>query len=92
MRALIGDGRDQRRRGGAGADDDNLLVLVIEIVGPFLRMDDPALELVEIRPLRRIALRMAIVTLAHPEEIRREAERFAGVGSDRIDGPQILRA
>ena len=55
-------------------------------------MDDAALELVHVGPLRGIALGMAIIALAHPEEIRGEGHGLAAVDPDRFDGPQIGRA
>ena len=92
MRAIIGHRRDQRRGGRARADHDDALVLVVEIFRPFLRMDDRALEPGHVLPLRRIALGVAIVALAHPEEIGGEAKFFASVGSDRVDGPEVFLA
>ena len=92
MGAFAGDRGDQRRRGGAGPDHNDLFVLVVEIVGPFLRMNDPALEGLHGVPFGRISLRVPIIPLAHPEEIRGEANRLAGVGSDGLDGPEIFPA
>jgi hypothetical protein len=92
MGGIIGDGRNQRCRGGAGADHDDPLVLVVEILGPLLRVNDPALEGLHGLPLRRITFRVAVVALAHPEEVRREANRFAAVGPDSFDGPEIFLA
>ena len=74
MRAIVGHRRDQRRRGSARADHDDALVLVVEVFRPFLRMDDRALELGHVLPLRRIALGVAVIALAHPEEIGGEAQ------------------
>src|SRR6266849_6083944 len=92
MGGILGDGRNQRRRGGAGADHDDFLVLVVEIVGPLLRMNDPALEGLHGLPLRRITFRVPVIALAHPEEVRREANRFAGIDPDGFDGPEIFLA
>ena len=55
-------------------------------------MNDRALELGHVLPLRRIALGVAVIALAHPEEIRGEANRLAGVGSRGFDGPEIFLA
>ena len=41
---------------------------VVEIVGPGLRVHDPALEAVHPRPLRRVALGVPVVALTHPQE------------------------
>ena len=92
MRAIVGHRRDQRRRGSARADHDDALVLVVEIFRPFLRMDDRALELGHVLPLRRIALGVAVIALAHPEEIGGEAKLLAGVGARGLDGPEIFLA
>ncbi len=92
MRRIFGQRRDQRRGGGAGADHDDALALVVEIFGPFLRMHDRALELRHILPLGRIALGVPVIALAHPEEIGGEAKLLAGVGADRVDGPEIALA
>ena len=77
---------------GAGADYHDRLVRVVEIVRPFLRVNDEAFVFVEIRPFRRVAFGMAIITLTHPEEIRGETQRVTGVGSDGVDGPEIFCA
>ena len=87
VRAVGGDRRDQRRRGRAGADHDDLLARVVEILRPGLRVDDAALEVVHALPLRRVALRVAVVALAHPQEVGGEAQRLAGVGARGVDGP-----
>jgi hypothetical protein len=52
-------------------------------------MDDRALELVHVLPFRRKAFGVAIVALAHPEEVRGEALRFARHLVDGVDGPEI---
>src|SRR6266849_9366921 len=92
MGGIPGDSRNQRRRGGAGADHDDFLVFVVEIVGPLLRVNDPALEGLHGLPLRRITFRVPVVALAHPEEVRREANRFAAIGPDSFDCPEIFLA
>ena len=92
VRRILGHRRDQRRGGGARADHDHALVLVVEIFRPFLRMDDRALELGHVLPLRRIAFGVAVIALAHPEEIGGEAKFFAGVGARGLDGPAVFRA
>ena len=65
---------------------------VVQVLGPGLRVDDPAAEPVHPRPLGRVALRVPVVALAHPEEAGREAHRLAGVRPDGLDGPEALRA
>src|SRR5215831_14888287 len=64
---------------------------VVQILWPFLRMDDDAPEPVHSSPLRRIALRVAVIALAHPKKIAGETGKFAGVESDRIDRPRVVR-
>ena len=92
MGAIPGHRRDQCRRSRAGADDDDALVLVVEIVRPILRMNDRALESRHVLPFGRIAFGMAIIALAHPEEVGGEAMGLAGVRPDGFDGPEVLLA
>ncbi len=89
---LVGDRGDQRRGGRARADHHDPLALQVEVVRPGLRVDDAALEVGEALPLGRIAFVVAIVALAHPEEVAGEAPRLAGVGPDGLDGPEVLGA
>ncbi len=56
MRTFFCDRGDQRRSSSAGAYHHDLLVRVVEIIRPLLRMNDAALELVEVWPFRRVAL------------------------------------
>ena len=91
VRALVRHRRHQRRRRRARADHDDALAVVVEVLGPFLRMDDRALELGHALPLRRIALGVAVIALAHPEEIGGEAQLLAGVGARGFDGPEVFR-
>ncbi|MGY3462497.1 hypothetical protein ACVWW5_007947 [Bradyrhizobium sp. LM3.4] len=92
MRAFVRNIRNQRCGRRARADHDDLLVREVDIFRPGLRMNDAALEAVRALPFRRVAFRMAVIALAHPEEVRRESFRFAGVGRHRLDGPEILLA
>ena len=43
---FLGHLREQRHRGRARADDDDFLAAVVEVLGPVLRMDDLAPEVV----------------------------------------------
>ena len=52
-------------------------------------MDDASLEGFHAVPLRRVALGMAVVALAHPEEVGGEADRLARVGAGGVDGPEV---
>ena len=96
VRALLGDRRDQRRRGRARADDHHLLAVQRQVLGPGLRVHDAALEALHARPLRRVALGMAVVALAHPQELRGEAHRLQRWPSCALrlglDQPAALRA
>ena len=92
MAALVRDRGHERRRGRAGADHDDLLARVLEILRPGLRMDDPALEAFHARPFGCVALGVPVVALAHPEEVRREPNVLAGVGARGLDRPALLRA
>src|SRR6202046_1441592 len=80
LRGLLGQRRDQRHRRGAAADDHHLLALVVEILGPVLWMNYRAVELVEAREVRGVAL--VVVVVAGPEE-----EEAAAVG---LFGPVLL--
>ena len=68
VRAVVGDVRDERGGRGAGADHHDLLVGEVDLVGPLLRVDHLALEVVEAGPLGRVAGVVPVVALAHPEE------------------------
>src|SRR5262249_4747685 len=92
MRALVRDVRDQRRRGRTGADHHHLFAAEFEIVRPGLRMHDAPLEVAHAVPFRGVAFGMAIIALAHPEEVRRYDDLFAAVGLLGLDGPEILLA
>ncbi len=92
MGAVPGDGRGHGGRRGARADHDHLLVLVVQAFRPGLRMDDLALEPVHARPFGGVALLVAVIALAHPQEAGGEARRLAGVLAHRLDGPQIVLA
>ena len=68
------------------------LPVVVEIGRPRLRVDDAALEGVHVLPLRRVAGLVAVVALAHPQEVRGEAQRFARIGAGRVNRPEVVRA
>lgn len=92
MGGAIGHRRHQRGGRGARADHHHPLAADVEVVGPFLRVDDAALEIGQARPFRRVAALVAVVALAHPEEAGGEADRLAVLGPDGVDRPEILRA
>src|ERR1700730_18631438 len=92
MRAIRRDRWDQPRRRRTRTDHDDPLAGVIEILGPILRVNDHALEAVQPAPFRRVALRMAVVSLTHPQELRGEADRLRGVGPNGRQRPPIVAA
>src|SRR5690606_35099914 len=92
MLALIGDIGNDRCRGCAGPDHDDLLVLEVGIFRPVLWMNDLALEVGHALPIRRIAFGMAVIALTHPEEIAGEDALLARVTLPGNDGPALLFA
>ena len=66
--ARVHQGRDQGDRGGTGADDDDLLAHVVEVLRPVLRMDDLALEVLGAGKRRRIPLVVVVVAGAREQE------------------------
>src|SRR5215469_1741405 len=87
--ACVGGHRwNDRRRRSARADHD--LVFVVKVFWPRLGVHDSALELGLPRPLRRVTLRVPIVSLAHPEEICGEADRLPSVRLNSLDRPAIV--
>ena len=89
---VVGDRRDQGRGRGARADDHHRLALAVEVFRPGLRVDDLPLEVGHAGPLGRVANRMPVVALAHPEEVRREGAALAGVGALGDHGPERVGA
>ena len=85
-------GRGKGRSGRARPDYDHPLTLVVEVRRPGLGMDDPALERRRARPFRGVALRMAKVALAHPEEVGGDPHRLSGGDLLRLDGPEVVGA
>ena len=85
-------GRDQGGRRRARADHHHLLVRIVQVFGPGLRMDDGALEVGHAGPLRRIALVVVVIALAHPQEAAGEGQGLAGGGLHRVHGPELLLA
>ena len=92
MRCLLGKRRYQRRCGSAGANHQNVLAGVVDVGWPCLRVDNLAFEVVHPRPIRRIALLVPIVSLAHPKEVGRKRKIFTRllVANDEI--PTLGRA
>ena len=85
-------GGDQGRGGGARADDDHPLAVVVEVVGPRLRVHDAPLEAVHPGPLGGVALGVAVVALAHPQEAGGEAEVLTRVGAGDLERPERVVA
>ena len=55
-------------------------------------MHDSALEVLHPRPFRRVAFGVAVIPLAHPQEVGGETKRQAGIGPHRVDRPQLVLA
>ena len=55
-------------------------------------MHDLALESLHAVPVRRVALGMPVVALAHPQEVRGETHRLSGVAAHRHDRPEVVLA
>ena len=53
-------------------------------------MNDAAFVVGHARPLRRVALAVAIIALAHPQEARSDPEGVAGVGAHALDRPSLV--
>ncbi len=87
MAALVGHGRNEGRRCRAGADDDHLLVPVVEVVRPCLGVHDLAVETIHSLPFRGVTPAVAVVPLAHPQEVAGEADLFAGIGAGDLERP-----
>ena len=92
MAAIPGDGRDQCCRRGAGADDDDVLALVVEVLRPGHRVQDGALEVAQPRPRRRVGIQLPVIPLAHPQEIGGEADLLPRVRAGSGEGPEIVGA
>ena len=86
--ARIGKRGNQCHRGGATADDDDLLARVVEVLRPVLRVDDRALEVVRACELRRVALVVVVVAAAREQEGGLDLD-FLAVALD-AHGPAVL--
>jgi len=64
----------------------------VAAVAPEPITTDPAAESVHAGPLRRVALGVAVVALAHPEEFRREARALSRVAALGVDRPALVVA
>src|ERR1700679_2308538 len=84
--------RNERRRGRAGADDNDLLACAIQIFRPRLRVNDPPCETLHAFPLGRVAFLVPVVALAHPEKIRGEANGRAVALAGSLQRPEIVGA
>jgi hypothetical protein len=65
VRDLFGDGGDEGYRRGAGADDNNGLISVVEILRPELRVHDFPGEVLDARDDGREGLVVVVVAGAH---------------------------
>src|SRR3954464_1765428 len=73
--------------GGAGADDHDLLPGVVEVLGPVLRVDQVAGEVLLAGEVRGEAAVVVVVAAAGPEEVGRDRQRTV-LGVD-LDGPAV---
>ena len=92
MLAVLGHVGDQGRGGGTGAYDDNPLALVVQVLRPGLGVDDRPPEFVHTLPLGCIALLVAVVALAHPQEAGGEVRDVATVSALRLNNPVLVFA
>ena len=83
--------RHQGHRRGAAADHDHALAGIVDVVGPFLRMDDAALEALLAGKLRQVACLVVVVAAAHPQEAAGEAPRDTIGAAFDLDGPARVR-
>ena len=82
MRGVLCHRGDQGDRGCAAADHDHPLAGPIDIVGPLLGMHDAALELLEAREVRHVAVFVVVVAGAHEEKV---ATQLQGLGALAVD-------
>jgi len=82
----VRNGRDERRRGGTRADHDDLLAVEIEVIGPCLRMHEPALEPIHSGPFGRVTFRVSVIALAHPKELGADLDGFGSAVGSRASG------
>ena len=90
MLNVSGDGWHHGGRRCARADADDFLAFEVNVFRPKLRVDDLALELVHVRPVRRVGLGVIIVALAHPEEVAGESQHFVRFGAAHFQGPEAV--
>ena len=90
MPTTLSNGRHQGGCRRPGSDDHHLLALEIEVLRPGLRVNHRAGEPIQSGPVRRIALAVAVVALAHPQEVGREPDVLPRVCPSRLDPPLIV--
>ena len=83
--------RNQSHRCCARTDDDDTLPGIVEIFGPFLRMDHRAGERLETGQLGGVPTLVAVVTRAHEQEIAGELDRCSRVLARRGHRPARSR-
>ena len=82
--------RNDRRRGRAGADNEDILAGIVQVFRPVLGVCDHALEVAHALPIGRIALMLTVIALAHPKEVAGKANRFVRLQTYRLDGPEAV--
>ena len=90
VRGGLGHRRDERDRGGAAADHDDLLAGVVEVLGPGLRVHDRSGEAVHAGEVGLVALVVAVVAGAGEEEAGGELHGLSGVGALGGDVPHAV--
>ena len=71
----------------AAADHNHPLVLVVEILGPLLRVDDATFEIGDAGKFRRVAAGIVVVSGTTEKKIAGEPNRLAIRSALRLDGP-----
>lgn len=90
MRGLLRQLRHQSDRSRAAADHHDALAGIIDIVGPELRVDDPAVEILDPGEVGRVAPGVIVIAGGHEQEGAGESD--FGAVAIRHHGPQRVVA
>ena len=88
VRRLVRHRRHHRSRRGPGANDQHALARVVVVFLPFLGVHDVALEGLHARPFGGVALAMAVIALAHPEEAPGKGLQATVDAVSHFEGPK----
>ena len=91
MRGVLCHLGDQGDRGCAAADHDHPLAGPIDVVGPLLGMHDAALELLDARKVRHVAVLVVVVAGAHEEKVATQLQGLGALAID-VDRPGAVEA